>query len=374
MGITKIKIILVACIFTFFATSCETEGDGSNTLSGGGAGGAGGSGSFGNWLIPVNEVRDGGPGKDGIPALQDPDFLEAGQASYLREDDLVVGYKRGNDIRAYSHNVLDWHEIVNDQVGDFPVAITYCPLTGTAIGWGRSVDGNTTTFGVSGLLYNTNLIPYDRSTDSNWSQMRLECVNGSLIGNKVETFQVVETTWGTWKSMYPSTRVISNVTGFNRNYSVYPYGDYRTNHNNLIFSISPDDNRIPRKDRVLGVIVNDEAKVYEISKLKSQVIAINDEFNGDKLVVVGSKSQNFMVAFNRTLEDETVLEFEPVQNEGAVILKDNEGNTWNIFGEAVAGNRAGSALPGTSSFIGYWMAWGSFYPGAEIYEFTGNEY
>lgn len=376
MGISSLKGFAVAVIFTFFAVSCSTSDDGPNSFNGGpgsGGGAGGGAGNFGDWLIPVAEIRDGGPGKDGIPALENPDFLDPAQATYLNDQDLVIGYKRGDDIRAYPHKIMDWHEIVNDRFDDFPVAINYCPLTGSAIGWVGMVDGQTTTFGVSGLLYNTNLIPYDRATDSNWSQMRLECVNGSLIGNKIETFPVVETTWKTWKEMYPSTKVLSNVTGFNRNYSFFPYGDYRTNNNNLLFSVNPDDNRLPRKDRVLGVIVNEGAKVYEFSKLQEGVMAINDVFNGKEVVVAGSKGQNFMVAFYRLLEDGTILEFEPVQNGGDVILKDNEGNTWNVFGEAVEGARAGEKLPGTSSFVGYWMAWGSFYPGAEIHEFTGDE-
>ena len=376
MGISTIKNSFIAVFLILFTVSCSTSDDGASGTSGGpgsGGGAGGGSGLFGDWIIPVDEVRDGGPGKDGIPALSDPDFLEASQAIYLDDNDLVIGYKRDDDVRAYPHRILDWHEIVNDKVDDFPVAITYCPLTGSGIGWVRAVDGQTTTFGVSGLLYNTNLIPYDRATDSNWSQMRLECVNGSLIGDKIETFPIVETTWKTWKEMYPATKVLSNFTGFNRNYGLYPYGDYRTNNNNLLFRVSPDDNRLPRKDRVMGVIVNEEAKVYEFSKLRSEIIAINDVFNGEEIVVAGSKELNFMVVFNRSLEDGTVLEFEPVQNAGAVVLQDNEGNTWDVFGEAIDGSRAGTKLFPTSSFVGYWMAWGAFYPGAEIYEFTGTE-
>lgn len=376
MSISTIKNSFVAIVLVLFNVSCSSSDEGTSGTAGGsgsGGGAGGGSGLFGDWIIPVDEVRDGGPGKDGIPALSDPSFLEASQSIYLDDNDLVIGYKRGDDVRAYPHRILDWHEIVNDVVDDFPVAITYCPLTGSAIGWVRSVDGQTTTFGVSGLLYNTNLIPYDRATDSNWSQMRLECVNGSLIGDKIETFPLVETTWKTWKEMYPATKVLSNFTGFNRNYGLYPYGDYRTNNNNLLFRVNPDDNRLPRKDRVMGVIVNEEAKVYEFSKLRSEIIAINDVFNGEEIVVAGSKELNFMIVFNRSLEDGTVLEFEPVQNAGAVVLKDNEGNTWDVFGEAIDGNRAGTKLSPTSSFVGFWMAWGAFYPGAEIYEFTGTE-
>lgn len=370
--IIKIFQHLLISVMVIAGYGCLSE-DGSNGSSGGPTGNNGGSGNLGTWGVPAAEVKDGGPGKDGIPALENPSFLTTGDALYLSNDDLVLGYKRGNEIRAYPHRILDYHEIVNDVVDGFPISITYCPLTGSGIGWVSGVNGETTTFGVSGLLYNTNLIPYDRATDSNWSQMKLECVNGTLLGTKIETFHLVETTWATWKSMYPNTKVLSNFTGHSRNYNIYPYGDYKTNNEFLLFRVKPDDNRLPRKARVMGVIVNDEARVYEFSKLPNGIKVINDDYNGVDIVVVGSKAKNFMIAFDRKLEDGTILEFEAIQDGGATILKDNEGNQWDIFGEAISGSRKGKVLKNTSSFVGYWMAWGSFYPNAEIADFKSGE-
>ncbi len=357
------KLFLTFVLFVGFGCANGVDDNTNNPSNGGNNNGGG---LIGSWLIPAAEVKDGGPGKDGIPSIDNPTFLAANDALYLSDDDLVVGYKNGDDVRAYSHKILDYHEIVNDVVNGTPVAITYCPLTGSAIGWVPNANNSTTEFGVSGLLYNTNLIPYDRNTDSNWSQMRLECVNGPLAGTKIETFPIVETTWGTWKAMYPETKVLSNFTGFSRNYSIYPYGDYRTNDQNLLFRVNPDDNRLPRKDRVLGVIVNDEARVYEVSKLSDEIKAINDSFNGDDIVVIGSKAKNFLIAFNRELDDGTILDFEALQDNNDVIMTDTEGNTWDVFGEAVSGPRKGIKLRHASSFIGYWMAWGAFYPEAEI--------
>ncbi|MEL6945943.1 MAG: DUF3179 domain-containing (seleno)protein, partial [Bacteroidota bacterium] len=177
-----------------------------------------------SWLIPKSEVRDGGPGKDGIPSIDNPIFIDAETADFLDPDDLIVGVKVGDDIRAYPHLILDWHEIVNDQLDDLALSLNYCPLTGTAIGWNRTIDGNTTTFGVSGLLYNTNLMPYDRLTNSTWSQMRLDCVGGELKGESADLYPVVETTWANWKKRYRNTKVLSTNTGFNRRYGQYPYG------------------------------------------------------------------------------------------------------------------------------------------------------
>jgi len=118
------------------------------------------------WLISSNEVFDGGPGKDGIPSIDRPNFSEVNSIGYMKVDDLILGLKVGNEIRGYTHPVLDWHEIVNDQVKDHPIAITYCPLTGTGIGWNRKIGNLVITYGVSGLLYRNNLIPYDRQTNS----------------------------------------------------------------------------------------------------------------------------------------------------------------------------------------------------------------
>ena len=322
----------------------------------------------GAWLIPKDEILDGGPGKDGIPSIDAPSFVLASQASYLNDNDLVIGVKVGSEVRAYPHPILDWHEIINDGINSTKFTITYCPLTGSGIWWNRVVNGNETTFGVSGLLYNSNLIPYDRKTDSNWSQMKLQSVNGSLIGTIPETAAIVETTWKTWKTMYPQTKVIDeDKTGFNRNYGSYPYGDYRTNHNNLVFPISTDHSRLPRKERVCGVIVSGKAKVYKFSSFPDSINVINDVFNSTSLVCAGSNPDNFLVLFNRKLNDGTVLTFTPVQNNLPVVMQDNEGNTWDVFGNAISGPRTGEKLIFIPSYIAYWFAWGTFYPGVEIY-------
>ncbi|MEO0897516.1 MAG: DUF3179 domain-containing protein [Bacteroidota bacterium] len=217
------------------------------------------------WLIPSTRVFDGGPGKDGIPSLENLVFRLADRVDFMAPEDLVIGFRVGDDIRAYPHKILDWHEIVNDDVDDQVfTSITYCPLTGTASAWNREIGGKVTTFGVSGLLYNTNLMPYDRETDSYWSQMRFDCVNGSSIGQEIEVQMIVETSWNTWLNLYPNSIVLTPETGFNRNYQQYPYGDYRTNDNNIIFPLEYDDQRLPRKERVHAVILDGVAKAYPL--------------------------------------------------------------------------------------------------------------
>lgn len=220
-----------------------------------------------NWTIPTTNVYVGA-GLDAIPALDDPEFLQYRGRNYLDEEfyvkneDLVIGVKVGEVYRLYPIPLLNWHEIVNDEIDGLSLAITYCPLTGTSIVWNRNIDGQVSTFGVSGYLYNNNLIAYDRNSESVWSQMKTECINGVLLETKLETYPIVETTWANWKNIFSEPTVLSDNTGYGRDYTRFPYGDYDTDHNYLTFPIDFDDDRLPRKERVHGVVVGEEARVY----------------------------------------------------------------------------------------------------------------
>ena len=258
------KVLLIMAITGMLTYSCSSSNvDDSNSVQqqnpNGNQGNNQNTGQ--DWSIPVSEVLDGGPGKDGIPALDNPDFAPSSDITYVLDDDLVIGFKNGDDIRAYPHAILDWHEIINDNIGDVSVAVTYCPLTGTGIGWDRRINGTETTFGVSGLLYNTNLIPYDRATDSNWSQILNESVNGSLQGEKADLIYLFETDFKTWKTMYPDSKVVSVFTGFSRTYGITPYGDYATNNDFFLFPVDKDP-RLPLKQRVLAIVDESNAKAY----------------------------------------------------------------------------------------------------------------
>ncbi len=312
-----------------------------------------------DWTIPSDEIFDGGPGKDGIPSIDQPMYTPGTVVDYLEDDDLIVGVINNGIPKAYPHFILDWHEIVNDRVGDVRLAVTYCPLTGTAIGWNRIIDGEETQFGVSGKLYNTNLIPYDRMTDSYWSQIGLECVNGDLLSRQVETYPVIETSWKTWNEAYPNSFVLNTETGFDRSYGVYPYGDYITNDDKLFFPVEPFDERLPAKERVLGVIDGGVQIAYSIE------LFANDRLiqDGDRLVF-GSKESNFIVAYNNSLG---LQDIEMLNGELPHIAKDADGNMIGLDGRIMEGPMAGSALEAINSFIGYWFSFGAFYPGIEIY-------
>lgn len=359
-----ISILLIAGLFVLSACSEEemqvTGGNPNNPNN------PDDTGNDSGWLIPIAEVRDGGPGKDGIPALNDVKFINAQEENYLIDEDLVLGFADGDDVRAYPHPILDWHEIINDDTENYSLAIIYCPLTGTGIGWDRIINEKKTTFGVSGLLYNTNIIPYDRLTDSNWSQLLLKSVNGEQKGKEPKTFNLLETTWKTWKEMYPSTKVVSTETGYNRAYWQYPYGDYKTSKN-LIFPVSNKDDRLHEKERVLAVIVDEKAGVFRFDENASEFRVVNRGLGNTKLVAVKNTEKNLMVAFIRILADGTELSFTAVQNELPVVLLDSEGTKWDIFGRGISGPRKGQKLVPVTQMIGYWFSIATFYPNTEIF-------
>ncbi|MDZ7724438.1 MAG: DUF3179 domain-containing protein [candidate division KSB1 bacterium] len=353
------KLFLTA-IVAFLTLTCNSPNE-STARSGSDASGGG----SGDWLISENEIYDGGPGKDGIPALTEPDMTTGLSASYLTDRDLVIGVRVGESYKAYPHVILDWHEIINDEIGGRSLAITYCPLTGSGIGWNRRIRGTVTTFGVSGLLYNSNLIPYDRATDSNWSQMKLQAVEGTLSGARVNTCPVIETEWGTWKQMAPQTQVVSENTGYDRAYGRYPYGDYKTNQSKLLFPVSHTDQRLPGKTRVLGVTVSGESKAYPINSF-GDLDVLNDMIGGQPVVIVGSSTHNFAVAYERRVNGE-VLEFEPAADKALpVVMTDGSGSTWSVFGQAVDGDHADELLTSTDSYVAYWFAWAAFYPDTKL--------
>ncbi|WP_343487965.1 DUF3179 domain-containing protein [Allomuricauda sp. d1] len=364
------KRIMCFLLLTIIVTSCDSSAVSITDTGGANSGQNGtddGTSQNAQWSIPVSQVVDGGPGKDGIPALVRPKMVNADsdEISVLRPNDLVLVFKDGDDVRAYPHIILDWHEIINDNVGDVSLAITFCPLTGTGIGWGRIIDGEETTFGVSGLLYNTNLIPYDRLTDSNWSQILNESVNGELIGEKPELYQLLETTWNVARRVYPTIRVVSTDTPFPRTYGTSPYGDYNTNNDRFLFPVSVN-RTLPAKERVLALIDRGRAKVYRFESFE-EVNLIRDTFRSRDYLIVGN--ENFMVIYRLTgdlaeLEFSYVFDSDNLNSE--ILLRDDEGNEWNVFGEAVSGPRTGEFLGKTESMMAQWFSIPAFYP-TEIY-------
>ncbi len=319
-----------------------------------------------HWLIPLQEVIDGGVGKDGIPALTDPASTLATQVTFLDDEDLVLGIEHEGEIFAVPHEILDWHEIVNLSLGN--TAVTYCPLSGSGFGVSRAIRSQITTFGVSGYLYDNNLIAFDRLTESNWSQMKMLCVNGELSSTEFEFKALLQMKWSSWISMFPNSQVVNRNTGYTRDYGEYPYGNYKTNPDYIIYPMSRDDDRLNRKEMVYGVNIAGHSRAYRITSFSTDPGLIHDELGGVKLILIGSQPGQYITAFERVLQDGTELNFTEVWDGDAVVMEDQEGTQWDVLGRGISGPRAGQRLTPVKGFMAYWFAFGTFYPDIEIYE------
>ncbi len=265
-------------------------------------------------------------GKDCIPSIDDPKFVSAGAASsYLSDDELVVGLDIGGESKAYPIKILNWHEIVNDKIGDKYVAVTFCPLCFTGVVYERVINNEPVEFGVSGYLLNSNLVIYDRSTDSLFEQLTGEVLTGPLMGEKLNKITAWTVPFGVWKSDHQSTLVLSKETGFDRDYDLYPYGEYKESKE-IYFALENSDSRLFEKELVAGISIGDKSKAYPLSVLRE-----NYPDGG---------------------------EFEDLVGGHPVLI------TWNDEKFAATDTVTDQKL---IPVTGYWFAWAVFNPETEIY-------
>ncbi len=236
-------------------------------------------------LIPSKEILQGGPPRDGIPSIERPKFVSAANANFMRPTDRVIGITINGESRAYPINILNWHEIVNDQIRGVPVSVTYCPLCGTGLVYQSTVGGKVLKFGVSGLLYNSDVLLFDRQTETLWSQILSKAISGPMKGQKLTMIPSSQTSWASWLKKQPNTKVLSTDTGFSRDYRRSPYGDYDQN-TDTYFPVSARSRAYHPKERVLGLTINDKHKAYpfvELGKLGTNTL--KDNFQGQNLTI-----------------------------------------------------------------------------------------
>lgn len=221
---------------------------------------------FSRHLVPPGQILSGGPAKDGIPAILKPKFLKIREATFLAPDDRVMGVVVNGQAHAYPLKILNWHEVIDDTLGGEPVAVTYCPLTQSPIVYDRQVGKGAATFAVSGQLYQSNLLLYDKKTESLWSQILGEAVAGPMVGQKLQAMPSVITTWATWRKSHPDTLVLDENTGYSRNYRIDPYADHEKS-DKAMFPVSELDSRLPAKTRILGVTVDGQDEAFPFSRL-----------------------------------------------------------------------------------------------------------
>ena len=285
-------------------------------------------------------MMSGGPPPDGIPSIDEPDFIDA-DAADLDDGDMVIGYEHNGDARAYPQLIMVHHEIVNDEVGGFNVAITYCPLTATSQGFARGE----TTLGVSGQLLNSNLVMFDRDTESYFSQINATGLTGAHAGETLDEVNLIWTTWGEWKATHPSTQVLSDDTGHLRNYNNDPYGDYNPaggyyTSQNVMFPLMHESNAHHTKEMIVGARTADES-----------VYAVMETLAEERV----QQSDGFVAVYDQQLDTGYIY-----ATESPDAVSANDDGSYTVDGASYAAD----ALPFDKlvSVEAFHFAWHAFYP------------
>jgi len=223
------------------------------------------------------------PFRGNIPPVTEPKHIKAAEASYLKDDDIVIGISRGTVKKAYPVKIMRWHIIVSDKIGEEPVIITYDPLSKHGLAYKRTVLDKVITFKASDKIYNANPLLTDKETKSLWSQYTGKCIMGRLAGQELDTIPVMVARWSDWKKSYPETEVLSLHTGYNRDYEKNTYATFYSN--DLIpFEVDHEDKRIESKEEIYGIAIGKSAKAYRQGDLKKGT-KISEEIGGIKLTL-----------------------------------------------------------------------------------------
>lgn len=324
--------------------------------------------TFDGGSIPLSEISEDRLLSlvDAIPPLDSPEYVDFARGAWLSEDDLVIGYEGSNGgAWAFPLKILNFHEIVNDELDGAPVLISYCPLCRSGVVYDRRLDGRELTFGNTSALYENDLVMFDRETNSYWWQVAGRAIVGELTGAELDVLPSVTTTWKQWREQHPDTLVLSRETGFDRPYERDVFAGYRDSVNDERFpfpvSDASLDGRLSPGDEVLGVIVNDESRAYSLRGLGDA--AVNDELGGEPVVVLSSDDGPSGGAYSRIVDGRT-LTFE--EREGRY-FDDETGTEWNLSGEAVAGPLMGTRLDALPARYTFWFAYVGAFPDTDVY-------
>ena len=338
---------------------------------------------FDRRIVELSEIQSGGPPKDGIPPIDEPEFDSTAEASqWIDPREPVVVLTVNNETRAYPLQVLTWHEIVNDDVGGVPVSVTFCPLCNATIVFDRRLDGRVLDFGTTGKLRKSDLVMYDRQTESWWQQFSGQAIVGEMSGKVLKRIPASIVAFEDFELAYPSARVLSRRTGHLRAYGKNPYSGYdRIDDQPFLFN-QPVDERLPPMERVLNVTVDTTHRLYPFSVLKDEPV-INDQVKDvpvvvfsrqgtlsvlDASVIAKSKTVPSATVYHRRL-DGRVLNFE--LRDGKLLDRET-GSKWNLFGTCVAGPLKGKQLEKPDSGVHFAFAWLAFNPDSQIYRGKGG--
>ncbi len=333
---------------------------------------------FSKRTVPLEEIVSGGPPKDGIPPIDRPRFVAPAEArSWLRDDEPVIALRVGGDARAYPLQILMFHEIVNDVVGGRPVAVTFCPLCNASIVFDRRVGAAVLDFGTTGRLRKSDLVMYDRQSESWWQQFTGVGIVGRYAGTRLGTLPAEVVPFGAFREAFPGGRILSRHTGFERPYGSNPYRGYdRVGQNPFLFT-DPIDPRLPAMERVLAVSIDGAHRLYPFSAIETSTV-INDSVRGHSVVVLSQpglrspldteriadgRAIPAAAAYDRKVDART-LTFEAI---GGTLRDRETGSVWNLFGMAVDGPLKGRKLEPLDGGVHFAFAWLAFRPDSEIY-------
>jgi hypothetical protein len=339
-----------------------------------------------NWAlhrIDYEKVLSGGPPRDGIPSIDHPQFVNQDEAqTWLADNEPVIALEIDRDARAYPLQILTWHEIVNDTVGGLPVSVTFCPLCNSALVFERTVGGEVLEFGTSGLLRNSDLIMYDRTTESLWQQFTGEAIVGDLVGTQLTLVPAQLIGFGDFRAAYPQGLVLSRETGFARNYGTNPYVGYDTIGQNPFLFSGPVDGRLPAMARVVTVSFDDLDVAYPYAILERAGVINNTQGNHELVVlhVPGTTSALDTAVIAEGQDVGATGVFSPYvdgrkltfNQEGHLFVDAETGSQWNIAGQAVEGPLVGTQLDRLVSGDHFWFSWAAFRPDTIIYAGAGS--
>lgn len=327
-------------------------------------------------LVDPDAIIPGGPPPDGIPPIDEPRFHRAGDVAYLAEDEPVLALEIGGDSRAYPVQVMIWHEIVNDTVGDAPVSVTYCPLCNTAVAVERRVGDRVLSFGTSGSLYQSALVMYDRQTESLWSHFTGQAIAGVLTGAELTAFPVATVSWAAWRQSHPDGLVLSTETGFDRDYGRNPYPGYDDVDSAPFLFEGETDGRLAAKARVVGTGLGTSPTAIALDTLLDMGV-MPFVLDGQPTVawalagtasaldtgsVSGGRDVGATGVFHAT-HDGRPLTF---TRAGDGFVDEQTASRWNVFGEAVDGALRGTRLEPVEHVDTFWFAWAAFAPDTAI--------
>ncbi len=339
---------------------------------------------FNKHSVPYSEILSGGPPKDGIPPIDAPQFIPVNEANgWLKDREPVVFVQVGNDARAYPIQILIWHEIVNDTVGGEPLIVSFCPLCNTAIAFKRTFNGQVLDFGTTGRLRYSNLIMYDRQTETWWQQATGDAIAGEQTGAQLEFYPAAMISWADFKNLYPDGSVLSRETGFSRDYGKNPYFGYDDINQTPFLFNGETPSQLPPMARVLTLENKNETVAYPYDIL-SRVGVINDTVGGEAIVIFWNKGTTSAldtskisegrdvgaaVAYARLLDPSTgsgqTLTFKYSDEK---IFDEQTNSEWNLFGQAISGELNGKQLTQVVSINHFWFSWAAFRPETRIYQ------